>query len=454
MTIRPNAASPPSFSRIAHPKDARSSGPALRRVRSDGERFVKTALPGSRSERQQDLRGEFEILMRVRGIPGVPAVFDLVDDGTGQALVMERVAHPPLDCMGMTWPGLLAILFRLSQIVWKLARRGVSHDDLRPENILISENGEVFLVDFDQATTGSFGRCLARSLLGLRAGGPPVQNSILAPVRERLQTSLSPRLIRWLKGQRLGTIAGAPLPIPALPPDASPRIRALHRAWELASGSDASAPGRATAYYALEVEGVRFPGERPWAERWRLLGGVTSCAGRRVLEIGCNMALLSIYLLRESGAAAALAVDRDPTILAAAAEVAAALQVRPELRRVDLDDDADWEASLAAYRARRGVLSQRAELGARRGAPPCLFRTVRRAGLRGPRQRPDGSAAATRRRLRLDPPGRDQRARATDPALPQARGPVGSGIKDDLRRLVAEMCTVLVRFTADGYMAA
>jgi predicted Ser/Thr protein kinase len=351
MTIRPTVASPPSFSRIAHPRDAalRSSGPAMRRVRSDGERFVKTALPGSRSERQQDLLGEFEILMRVRGIPGVPAVFDLVDDGTGQALVMERVAHPPLDCMGMTWTDLLGILVRLSQIVWKLARRGVSHDDLRPENILISENGKVFLVDFDQATTGSLGRCLARSLLGLRAGGPPVQNSILAPVRERLQTSLSPRLIRWLKGQRLGAMAGAAFPIPALPPDASPRLRALHRAWELASGSDASAPGQATAYYALEVDGVRFLGERPWAERWRLLGGVTSCAGRRVLEIGCNMALLSAYLLRECGAAAALAVDRDPTILAAAAEVAAALQVRPELRRVDLDNDAGWEASLAAF---------------------------------------------------------------------------------------------------------
>jgi predicted Ser/Thr protein kinase/SAM-dependent methyltransferase len=350
MTIRPTAASPPSFSRIAHGKDAAlRSRPAPRRVRSDGERFVKTALPGSGSERQQDLRGEFEILMRVRGIPGVPAVFDLVDDGTGQALVMERVPHPPLDCMGATWPSLLAILPRLTRIVWRLARRGVSHDDLRPENILISETGEVFLVDFDQAATGSFPRCLMRSLLGLRAGGPPVQNSILAPVRERLQTGLSPRLIRWLKGQRLGAAAGAAFPIPALPQDASPRLCALHRAWALASASDASAPGRAIAYYALEVEGVRFPGERPWAARWRLLAGVTSCAGKRVLELGCNMALLSVHLLRESGAAAALAVDRDPAILAAAAELAAAFQVRPELRRVDLDDDAGWEASLAAF---------------------------------------------------------------------------------------------------------
>ena len=360
MTIRPTVASPPSAPPIAQLKPLDRSGrgadaafpsspSASRRARSDGERFVKTALPGSRPGRLQDLSGEFEILMRCRGIPDVPAVFDLVDDGTGHALVMERLPHPSLDCVAVTWSRLLAILLRLSQIVWKLARRGVSHDDLRPENILISERGEVFLVDFDQATTGFFGRCLARSLLGLRAGGPPVQNTILAPVRERVQASLPPRLIRALKEKRLGTTAGAASEMPALPSDAGPRLRVLHRAWKLASSSDASAPGQAIAYYALDVDGVRLPGERPWAERWRLLGGIADCAGRRVLELGCNMALLSVHLLRDSGAAAALAVDRDPAILTAAAGIAEAFQVRPELRRVDLDGDADWETALAAF---------------------------------------------------------------------------------------------------------
>ncbi|MGH6913830.1 MAG: methyltransferase, partial [Geminicoccales bacterium] len=225
----------------------------------------------------------------------------------------------------------------------------VSHDDLRPENILVSESGEVYLVDFDQATTGAFWRCLVRSLLGLRAGGPPVQNGILAPARERLQASLSPRVIRWLKRQRLGAIVGAASQMPALPPDAGLRLRALHRAWRLASTSDASAPGQAIAYYALEIECVRLPGERPWAERWRLLGGIADCAGKRVLELGCNMALLSVHLLRESGAAAALAVDRDPAILEAAAEIAAAFEVPTELREVDIDGDADWETALSAF---------------------------------------------------------------------------------------------------------
>jgi SAM-dependent methyltransferase len=72
-------------------------------------------------------------------------------------------------------------------------------------------------------------------------------------------------------------------------------------------------------------------------------------AGKRVLELGCNMALLSTHLLRESGAAAALAVDRDPAILKAAAEVANTFDVRIELREVDIDGDADWETALAAF---------------------------------------------------------------------------------------------------------
>jgi hypothetical protein len=360
MTIHPPAGSRPSAQPAATPEPLRRCcpdsadadpphGASLFRAGRDGGRFVKTATPCSRPGRRQDPRGELEILRRCQGIPGIPIVLGLVDNGTAQALVMERVPHAPLSCLEISWPRLAASLTRLSRIVWRLARRGVSHDDLRPENVLVSDRGEVFLVDFDQATTGAFWRCLARSLLGLRAGGPPVQNSIFAPVRERLQASLSPRMIRWLKRQRLGATAGAAPLMPALSPDASPRLRALHCAWELASTSDASAPGQAIAYYALEVEGVRLPGERPWAERWRLLGGIADCAGKRVLELGCNMALLSTHLLRESSAAAALAVDRDPAILEAAAEVARVLEVPTELREIDLDGAADWETPLAAF---------------------------------------------------------------------------------------------------------
>jgi hypothetical protein len=61
------------------------------------------------------------------------------------------------------------------------------------------------------------------------------------------------------------------------------------------------------------------------------------------------MALLSAFMLKEAGVAAALAVDRDPAILEAAAKVAQAFGVQPEFRQVDFDRDAGWEDRLQAF---------------------------------------------------------------------------------------------------------
>jgi SAM-dependent methyltransferase len=138
--------------------------------------------------------------------------------------------------------------------------------------------------------------------------------------------------------------------LPALPAAAGPELRALESAWRRAARADASSPGRAIAYHELEAHGLIFPGERPWAERWRHLRAITDWRGKRVLELGCNQGLLSIFLLKEAGVAAALGVDRDPEILEAAAETARAFHVRPKFRRIDFDADPDWEADLAAFR--------------------------------------------------------------------------------------------------------
>jgi SAM-dependent methyltransferase len=152
---------------------------------------------------------------------------------------------------------------------------------------------------------------------------------------------------RALRGRRLRR--GRPAPLPDLPADAGPELQALHAAWRLAAAAAASSPGEAIAYYEITFAGVRLPGERPWQPRWQRLRAITGLEGRRVLELGCNLALLSTFALKEAGAAAALAVDADPTILDAAAKVATAFGVAPEFRRVDFDRDPAWEDGLAAF---------------------------------------------------------------------------------------------------------
>ena len=79
----------------------------------------------------------------------------------------------------------------------------------------------------------------------------------------------------------------------------------LSKAWDIAARSNASYPGKYIAYYSLDIEGRRFPGERPWEERWEYIGRALreACGGdlngKRVLELGCNLGLLSVWAARE-----------------------------------------------------------------------------------------------------------------------------------------------------------
>lgn len=138
--------------------------------------------------------------------------------------------------------------------------------------------------------------------------------------------------------------------LPVLPDNASPQLKTLLEAWKLAQASDASSPGIRIAYYSFDYEGYHFPGERPWRERWSVLSSVSNYSGKRILELGCNMSLLSCHLLREKGASQALAVDIDKKVLSAAEMTASALGVKPLYRQQNLDAPDDWESSLTAFR--------------------------------------------------------------------------------------------------------
>jgi len=156
------------------------------------------------------------------------------------------------------------------------------------------------------------------------------------------------RSLRQLPGVR-DRFSPSNEPLPALPPDAGIEVRRLLQAWELAQASDANAPGSKLAYYSFDFDGVRFPGERPWSDRWDVLKDVTSFRGKRLLELGCNLGILSSQLMREREARAALAVDCDAQIIEGAKLVAAALGVDAEFQPVDFDATTDWETPLKDF---------------------------------------------------------------------------------------------------------
>ncbi len=174
-----------------------------------------------------------------------------------------------------------------------------------------------------------------------------VRNSYVATRRYLYRKFLSMKLGRVVK--RAMKSRDQQIQLPTVSKRADPKIHALLDAWKLAQISDANAPGQCVCYYSLELEGYHFPGERPWAERWNMLKGVTAYQSKRILELGCNLGLLSCYLLKECGASAALAVDHDAMILEAANHVSKAFGVSPVFEQQDFDRPEDWEATLAEF---------------------------------------------------------------------------------------------------------
>lgn len=302
--------------------------------------------------RAQNLAGEFAILKRCTGIKGVPSATAHHKTDEFEILVMERLPGEPLTNLSVGWLRLLIILAKLGIILLRLSWRGISHNDILPNNVLVTAEGSVSLVDFDQATRTKFLVALIRQFTGINIGGGQAHRSLISMVIKRyLKKKLSPRTIQFLRKLHAHMTRKELRTLPVLPDSASSQLKNLLQAWKIAQDSEANAPGQHLAYYSLSLEGYHFPGERPWIDRWDTLRSITDYSSKRILELGCNMGMLSTHLLKDCNVKAALAVDADAKILESAEHVGLAFDVRPILRRIDFDSDDDWEAELADFKA-------------------------------------------------------------------------------------------------------
>ncbi len=174
--------------------------------------------------------------------------------------------------------------------------------------------------------------------------------SLFRSTKRYLRNNVPLRIVRLWRKLRAREVDEAGQTLPELPRDANDQLKALAKAWRIAQISRASAPGNVLAYYSLDINGYYFPGERRWMDRWEYLRSATDYSGKRVLELGCNMGLLSCFLLKESGVVKTLSVDLDPKILKAAEQIGRAYGVKPTLKMLNLDWPADWESELSEFR--------------------------------------------------------------------------------------------------------
>lgn len=298
----------------------------------------------------QNLAGEFSILRDCKGIPGVPSVISHHENDEFGVLIMERLPGEPLSNLTINGLQLFLILVKLSVILFRISLRGISHNDVLSKNILISPKGSVSLIDFDQATRANFFVALIGQFTGFNLGTHKMYGSLITVVKEYSKKKLPPRMIQFLRRLRNFNNNKKIQELPILTDNASFQLKTLLNAWEQSQMSNANSPGQLLAYYSLDIEGYHFPGERLWSARWNMLRSVTDYSGKRILELGCNMGLLSTYLLKDCNVKAALAVDIDTKILEAAKLVAMAFDVKPALRVQDFDAPEDWESQLIDFK--------------------------------------------------------------------------------------------------------
>src|SRR5262249_47491363 len=108
-------------------------------------------LPGHEAARQRFLT-EARAAARVQH-PNIIAVYRVGEIGARPYLISEYVRGDSLDTIArpVAWPRLLEIAIGLARGLAAAHRKGVLHRDLKPANAILSEAGEVKLLDFGLA---------------------------------------------------------------------------------------------------------------------------------------------------------------------------------------------------------------------------------------------------------------------------------------------------------------
>ncbi len=326
-----------------------------RRVYRDGKYCYKIVLQGEVTSilRKSSLQQEYKILERCRGIQGVPEPVKYSQTEKAQALVYLYLPGERLEKLRKDHNSEWFFLKELIKINFLLILKGISHNDLLDSNIIINSTGEVFLVDFDQAIVSGPFTAFIRTFLGFNLGGPVIIKSMMGVFLDVLVGKL-PGTMKFFRSIKRAIFDQKKYrhevhKLPVLKNDACDSAKLMLAAWEVAQLSNASSPGILYAYYAIEFQGYHYPGERPWVERWEALREITDFTGKRILELGCNMGLLSSYLMKYEDTRASLAVDRDNNIVEAARIVNRALQVKVKHLVVDFDSKLHWEDRLADF---------------------------------------------------------------------------------------------------------
>ena len=322
---------------------------------------IRRLTPSSIRGRGNSLEDECLILKQLSSVKGVPGVRSYKRWGHWELLEMEPLPElcgydptfgKPHERFKEFWD--------VVRVTIQMNRLGCSHGDLHVRNVGRNVDNGMSVFDFDQACLDHPWRCAMRDIFGLGMCERRSEVSLVGRLRDvrgvgfllRAATRLKREVMEFVsrKGiliRRQNYLSSSALKQRSMFQD-DLSLEMLAEAWSIALRSKASAPGVDIGYYSIDIGGVNFPGERPWILRWDRIRKKVDFKGKRVLELGCNMGLLSIHA-KLWGAAHCLGVDVDKEILRAAELASRAFGTDVVYRQLDLDHPSQWEGELKGF---------------------------------------------------------------------------------------------------------
>ncbi len=107
--------------------------------------------------RANDLEKEYNILIKCSVINEIPQALYYSRNNNYENLLLTFVPGVQLEYLKLKLFQFISVLWKLFKLLFKLSVRRVSHNDVVPLNILVTEDLKVSLVDFDQAIVTSAG---------------------------------------------------------------------------------------------------------------------------------------------------------------------------------------------------------------------------------------------------------------------------------------------------------
>ncbi len=102
------------------------------------------------------------------------------------------------------------------------------------------------------------------------------------------------------------------------------------------------------SYYNITINGEKIGGERAWENRWNLIKDSLNFKNKKILELGCNIGMSSMYILKFRRAKSSVGVDLpneqlakvgNPRMIEAAHLLQQAFNIPMEIKQLDFNID-------------------------------------------------------------------------------------------------------------------